>query len=80
MKSINLLFLIILSIINKAYQIQYTNPVLPKDAPDPKVIKADNSLYYLYTTGEGIYKSSNLVQWTCIRNVFDGKKKLQLKN
>jgi arabinan endo-1,5-alpha-L-arabinosidase len=80
MKSINLLFLIILSIINKAYQIQYTNPVLPKDAPDPTVIKADNGLYYLYATGEGIYKSSNLVQWTYIRNVFHGKKRPSFVN
>ena len=73
MKSKNFFYLILLCLIKEAYQSTYTNPVIRNDAPDPTIIKADNGYYYLYTTGEGIYKSSNLIQWKYIRKVFDGK-------
>lgn len=51
----------------------YTNPVLTVDTPDPSVIKADDGYYYLYATGEGIYRSSDLVSWQYIRAAFQGK-------
>ena len=31
-------------------RINYANPVIRLDAPDPSVIKADNNWYYLYAT------------------------------
>ena len=51
---------------------QYTNPVIGKDAPDPSIIKADNGVYYLYATGEVIYKSKDLVNWDYVGKVFQG--------
>ena len=50
----------------------YKNPVINQDAPDPSVIKVKGN-YYLYSTGEKIFKSSNLVNWKFIRKVFEGK-------
>lgn len=35
-------------------RINYVNPVIRLDAPDPSVIKGDNNWYYLYATGERI--------------------------
>ena len=51
---------------------KYTNPVMKEDGPDPTIIQA-NGYYYLYTTGEKIYKSVNLINWTYVRKVFEGK-------
>ena len=51
---------------------KYTNPVIKEDAPDPSVIRADNGYYYLYSTGEKIYKSLDLVNWQYVRQVFEG--------
>lgn len=46
---------------------QYHNPVLPKSAPDPCVLKANDGFFYVYPTCNGmrmpIYKSKNLVNW-----------------
>ena len=55
-------------------QVQYTNPVIKIDAPDPTVIKAGD-YYYLYSTAEKIFKSKDLVNWIFVRHVFDGKKR-----
>jgi arabinan endo-1,5-alpha-L-arabinosidase len=54
-------------------RINYVNPVIRLDAPDPSVIKGDNNWYYLYATGERIYRSLDMVRWEYVRNVFDGK-------
>jgi len=51
---------------------KYTNPVIKEDAPDPSVIRVDNGYYYLYSTGEKIYKSLDLVNWQYVRQVFEG--------
>lgn len=52
---------------------RYTNPLIKEDAPDPSIIRADNGYYYLYATGEKIYKSLNLVDWEFTGKVFEGK-------
>lgn len=49
----------------------YTNPVIKEDAPDPSVIRADDGYFYLYATGENIYRSKNLVNWTKVGKAFD---------
>jgi len=51
----------------------YVNPIIRRDVPDPTIIKGDNGYYYLYATGEGIYRSLNLVNWEYVRQVFEGK-------
>ena len=51
---------------------RYTNPVISQDAPDPSVIRGDNGYFYLYATGERIFKSLDLVNWEYVRNVFEG--------
>ncbi len=71
------LFLLILSFLFKSSLLlptQYINPVINQDAPDPTVIKAGD-YYYLYSTGEKIFKSKDLVNWQFVRKVFDGKKR-----
>ena len=75
MKSKVLLLILFLQLIQNIYysETHYTNPVIKKDSPDPSIIKADNGFYYLYSTGEGIYKSVDLINWTYVRQVFEGK-------
>jgi len=51
---------------------KYTNPVISQDAPDPSIIRGDNGYFYLYATGERIYKSLDLINWKYVRNVFEG--------
>lgn len=51
----------------------FKNPVLNVDMPDPSVIKGDDGYYYLYATGESIYRSTDLVNWTFVRTAFQGK-------
>ena len=70
------LFIILLCLLQNITTLQethYTNPVIRKDAPDPSVIEGDNGYYYLYATGESIYKSTDLVNWSFVREVFEGK-------
>lgn len=50
----------------------YTNPVLKQDGPDPSVIRADDGYFYMYTTGESIYRSKNLTSWTRVGSAFTG--------
>lgn len=52
--------------------ITYKNPVIRQDAPDPSVIKADDGYYYLYSTGEKIFRSKNLVNWVYVGQTFIG--------
>ena len=66
-----LFFLLINNILSE--RINYVNPVIRLDAPDPSVIKGDNNYYYLYATGERIYRSLDMVRWEYVRNVFEGK-------
>ena len=70
-RALFILFLLINSIITD--RINYTNPIIRQDAPDPSMIKGDNGWYYLYATGERIYRSLDMVRWEYVRNVFDGK-------
>lgn len=69
--SILLLFFLINSVIST--RVNYVNPVIRSDAPDPSIIKADNGYYYLYPTGERIYRSRDMVNWEYVRQVFEGK-------
>ena len=69
--SILFLFFLINSIICE--RVNYVNPIIRKDVPDPTIIKGDNGYYYLYATGEGIYRSYDLVRWEYVRQVFEGK-------
>ena len=52
----------------------FTNPVIRRSAPDPTVIRADDGLFYLYSTEDTrntpIYRSSDLVDWTFIGTAF----------
>ena len=69
--SIIFLLFLINSILGE--RVNYINPIIKKDVPDPSIIKGDNGYYYLYATGEGIYKSLDLVKWEFVREVFEGK-------
>ncbi len=48
----------------------YTNPVIDRDAPDPTVIDGGDGHYYLFATGERIYRSTDLVGWTYVGQAF----------
>jgi len=52
--------------------VTYSNPVIPSDAPDPSVIRADDGRFYLYSTGHGysIFRSDDMVKWERVGNVF----------
>ena len=57
----------------KCERVNYTNPVIKDESPDPSVIKAHDNYYYLFTTNEKIYRSRDLVNWEYLRKAFDDK-------
>ena len=42
----------------------YTNAVIDADVPDPDVIRGEDGIYYLYSTAEHVYSSSDLIHWS----------------
>ena len=68
----SLIFLLFLFYFTASTRVSYTNPIIREDAPDPTIIKA-NGYYYLYATGEKIYRSNNMINWQYVRKVFEGK-------
>ena len=52
----------------------YTNPVINRDAPDPTVIRAEDGMFYAYSTWRDrnipVYKSSDMVNWEYLGGVF----------
>lgn len=48
----------------------YTNPVIAEDGPDPSVMLCDDGFFYLYSTGEKIWRSNTLTSWTYVGSVF----------
>ena len=48
----------------------YKNPIIAEDAPDPSIIKGNDGYYYLLSTAEHVYRSSDLVHWKYIRQAF----------
>jgi len=52
----------------------YSNPVIAQSLPDPTIIKASDSLFYLYATEDTrnipISRSDNLVDWSFIGTAF----------
>jgi xylan 1,4-beta-xylosidase len=59
-----------------ADQLNFSNPVLPGDHPDPSVIRVGKEYWATATTSEWaplfpILKSSNLVHWEHVANVFE---------
>lgn len=55
----------------------YRNPVIERSAPDPTVIRAEDGMFYLYSTEDvrnlPIYKSKNLVDWIFTGTAFTDK-------
>ena len=49
---------------------KFCNPIINEDAPDPSVIRADNGLFYLFSTGNRIFRSPDMVNWTRISDCF----------
>lgn len=48
----------------------YKNPIIAEDAPDPSIIKGNDGYYYLLSTAEHVYRSTDLVNWTYVRQAF----------
>lgn len=51
-------------------QTRYSNPVYNIDFADPSVQRATDGTFYAYATGCAVAKSSDLVHWTNVNNVF----------
>ena len=51
--------------------VTYKNPIINSNAADPSVIKANDGWYYLYGTGERIWKSKDMVNWAFVGKVFE---------
>lgn len=55
--------------------VQYNNPVINENAPDPTVIRGDDGAFYLFATQRQgnipIYRSENLVDWEFTGWAFD---------
>jgi len=56
--------------INHAKAQFFSNPIIDTDAPDPSVIKADDGMFYLFSTSNRIFISADMVQWTRIQDCF----------
>ena len=54
---------------------KYKNPIIAEDAPDPSIIKGNDGYYYLFSTAEHVYRSTDMVHWKYLRQVFDGGKR-----
>ena len=63
--------------------VKIKNPIIPGMAPDPSIIRVENT-YYLATStfhwmpGIQLYKSTDLVNWTLIDNILK-KNKINLQ-
>lgn len=53
----------------------YKNPIIAQDAPDPSIIKGNDGYYYLFSTAERVFRSTDLCNWKYMRQVFDGGKR-----
>ena len=75
MKRIVLCLLTTFSILvtNHAMAQTFSNPIIATDAPDPSVIKADDGMFYLFSTSNRIFKSADMVHWTRIQDCFTPK-------
>ena len=51
-------------------QTTYKNPIIAEDAPDPSIIKGNDGYYYLLSTAEHVYRSTDLVNWEYLRQAF----------
>ena len=51
-------------------QTRYSNPVYNIDFADPSVQRATDGTFYAYATGCQVAKSTDLVHWTNVNNVF----------
>lgn len=51
-------------------QNRYTNPVYNIDFADPSVQRGTDGTFYAYATGCQVAKSTDLVHWTAVNNVF----------
>lgn len=49
----------------------YNNPIINHDGPDPSVLKDKNGWFYLFSTGENIWKSKNMTDWMFVGKVFE---------
>ncbi len=48
----------------------FSNPIINEDAPDPSVIRADDGQFYLFSTGNRIFRSPDMLNWTRINDCF----------
>ena len=53
----------------------FKNPIIAEDAPDPSIIKGSDGYYYLFSTAERVFRSTDMVNWQYLRQVFDGGKR-----
>ena len=53
----------------------YANPIINSNNADPSYMRCDDGFFYLYATGERIYRSKNLVTWTYVGKVFSDNNK-----
>ena len=65
---------------NPSTHITYKNPVINENCPDPSIIKADDSYFYVYSTQNNlpggaryipIHRSKDLIHWEGVGTVFD---------
>ncbi|MBP3774584.1 MAG: family 43 glycosylhydrolase [Bacteroidaceae bacterium] len=52
-------------------QLTFKNPIIDEDAPDPTVMKAKDGYYYLYSTGDKIFRSPDMVNWKHVGRFFE---------
>lgn len=62
--------MMLLASLGASAQTKYANPVYNIDFADPSVQRAPDGTFYAYATGCQVAKSSDLVHWTAVNNVF----------
>ena len=69
---LSLFLLVVLSQWQAVAQMEetFSNPIINEDAPDPSVIRADDGQFYLFSTGNRIFRSPDMLNWTRINDCF----------
>ncbi|MBP3764526.1 MAG: family 43 glycosylhydrolase [Bacteroidaceae bacterium] len=64
------LLLSVVSLTLLAQTLTFQNPIVNQNGPDPSVMRDKDGTFYMFTTGNHIFRSPNMVDWTYLGECF----------
>ena len=64
------LLLSVVSLTLLAQTLTFQNPIVNQNGPDPSVMRDKDGTFYMFTTGNHIFRSPNMVDWTYFGECF----------